>query len=231
LPNSKKTASAPLVNLLYIWSHDWSNFSWSRSSTKQAQKDRRQEWRGKLLTLTGPQAPRARDPLPAAHTRASADFFLTKHLSLLGLVYLKEFTQKITVSQSLFTKRQTCTSSGRWQRPVDGLRVELAPIYSFLDGPSPMGWHGHGPRKHGPSTARPDYIRARAWHGRPRVRAWAAYSAHGPARGTTRKWTWPATGTTFCQQPSDPNPRSFSAVGFRVRDEVYISRCRLPSEP
>ena len=30
---------------------------------------------------------------------------------------------------------------------------------------------------------------------RSRARAWAAHSAHGPARGTTRKKAWPGIGT------------------------------------
>jgi len=38
-------------------------------------------------------------------------------------------------------------------------------VYSFPTGPSTLGRHGHGTRKHGPSTARPGSHRARAWHG------------------------------------------------------------------
>ena len=37
--------------------------------------------------------------------------------------------------------------------------------YSFPTGPSTLGRHGHGTRKHGPSTARPGSHCARAWHG------------------------------------------------------------------
>ena len=95
-----------------------------------------------------------------------------------------------------------------------------------------MGRHGHGPKKHGTSPARPARQRARAWHGPQPCPClgrtfgpWAS-TRHGTEKGLARhrhgfEPSWPL----------DPPTPAILAVGFRRwGGGVYKQRCR-PAPP
>jgi hypothetical protein len=58
--------------------------------------------------------------------------------------------------------------------------------YRWPNGPGPMGQHGHGPKKHGPSTARARHHSANAGTRHDLDNAWAASPARGTSTGTAR---------------------------------------------
>jgi hypothetical protein len=59
-------------------------------------------------------------------------------------------------------------------------------LYRWPNGPGPMGQHGHGPKKHDPSTARARRYSASAGTRHYLDCAWAAGPARGTSTGTTR---------------------------------------------
>jgi hypothetical protein len=58
--------------------------------------------------------------------------------------------------------------------------------YRWPSGSGPMGQHGHGPKKHDPSTARARHHSASAGTRHDLDSAWAAGPARGTSTGTTR---------------------------------------------
>ena len=59
-------------------------------------------------------------------------------------------------------------------------------MYRWPTGPSPLGQHGHGPRKHGPRTAWPVAVRAVSCPCQAPGRAWAGEAARGTSTGPAR---------------------------------------------
>ena len=104
--------------------------------------------------------------------------------------------------------------------------------YSFSNGPGPMGRHGHGPKKHDTSPARPARHRARAWHGPQPCPClgrtfgpWAS-TRHGTKKGLARhrhgfEPSWPL----------DPPTPAILAVGFRRWGGGVYKQRRRPAPP
>jgi hypothetical protein len=73
--------------------------------------------------------------------------------------------------------------------------LSIACLYRWPNGPGLMGQHGHGPKKHSPSTARARHHSASAGTRHDLDSAWAAGPARGTSTGTTRLMSWHDVGT------------------------------------